>query len=152
MVRGVGKGKNYYKCCFYFCHLVYFIMESSPFKSLFGNNTIIAALVDDVPPSQRVPFKIPMKIVERVMNNRYDGTIHPGNHLLYIHELCELFKCAGISMDKVKKKLFSISLMGRAAEWYDLLKNGRPLSWNKIVPLFYSKFYPSSEIHKEETI
>jgi hypothetical protein len=30
-------------------------------------------------------FKIPMKIVERVMNNRYsgDGTIHPGDHTLY---------------------------------------------------------------------
>jgi hypothetical protein len=39
------------------------------------------------------PFKIPMKIVERVINNRYsgDGTVHPGNHLLFIHELCELF-------------------------------------------------------------
>jgi hypothetical protein len=44
-------------------------------------------------------FKIPMKIVERVMNNRYsgDGTVPPGDHLLFIHELCELFKCTGIS-------------------------------------------------------
>jgi hypothetical protein len=39
------------------------------------------------------PFKIPMKIVERAMNNYYsgDGTVHPGDHLLFIHELCELF-------------------------------------------------------------
>jgi hypothetical protein len=45
------------------------------------------------------PFKIPMKIVERAMNNCYlvDGTVHPGDHLLFIHELCKLFKCAGIS-------------------------------------------------------
>jgi hypothetical protein len=45
------------------------------------------------------PFKIPIKIVERAMNNCYlrDRTIHPGDHLLFIHELCELFKCAGIS-------------------------------------------------------
>jgi hypothetical protein len=45
------------------------------------------------------PFKIPMKIVERVMNNRYsgDGTVHSGDHFLFIHELCELFKCVGIS-------------------------------------------------------
>jgi hypothetical protein len=44
-------------------------------------------------------FKIPMKIVEHVMNNRYSGdeTVPPGDHLLFIHELCELFKCAGIS-------------------------------------------------------
>jgi hypothetical protein len=62
------------------------------------------------------PFKIPMKIVERDMDNCYlgDGTVHPGDHLIFIHELCKLFKCAGISMNRVKKKLFSLSLKGRA--------------------------------------
>jgi hypothetical protein len=45
------------------------------------------------------PLKIPMKIVEHAMNNCYlgDGTVHPRDHLLFIHELCELFKCVGIS-------------------------------------------------------
>jgi hypothetical protein len=56
------------------------------------------------------PFKIPVKIVKRAMNNCYlgDGTAHPGDHLLFIHELCELFKCAGISMNQVNRKLFSL--------------------------------------------
>jgi hypothetical protein len=59
-----------------------------------------------------------MKIVEHVMNNGYsgDGTVHPGDHLLFIHELSELFKCAGISSSQGKRKLFSLSLNGRAAE------------------------------------
>jgi hypothetical protein len=67
-----------------------------------------------------------MKIIERVLNNYYfgDGTVHPSDHLLFIHKLCELFKCAGISMDQVKRKLLSLSLKGRAAEWYKTLKNG----------------------------
>jgi hypothetical protein len=92
-----------------------------------------------------------MKIVEHVMNNCYsgDGTIHPGDHLLFIHELCKLFKCAGISSSQVKRKLFSLSLKGRAAEWYMLLKDGPSIGWEEIVPLFYSKFYPPSEIHKD---
>ena len=55
-------------------------------------------------------------------------------------------------MDDVKKKLFSISLSGRAAQWYKLLKNGRSLCWEKIVPLFYSKFYSPSEIHQDRTL
>jgi hypothetical protein len=86
------------------------------------------------------------------MNNCYsgDGTVHPGDHLLFIHELCELFKCAGISSSQVKRKLFSLSLKGSAAEWYKLLKNGRSIGWEEIVPLFYSKFYPPSEIHKDQ--
>jgi hypothetical protein len=63
-------------------------------------------------------FKIPIKIVERAMNNCYlgDGTVHPCDHLLFIHELCELFKCAFISTCEVKRKLFSLSLKGRAAK------------------------------------
>jgi hypothetical protein len=62
--------------------------------------------------------KIPMKIVERALKNCYlgDGTIHPGDHLHFIHELCELFRCAGISTGEVKRKLFSLSLKGRAVE------------------------------------
>jgi hypothetical protein len=92
-----------------------------------------------------------MKIVERVINNRYSGdeTVHPGDHLLFIHELCELFKCAGISSSQVKRKLFSLSLKGRAAEWYRLFKDGPSIGWEEIVPLFYSKIYPPSEIHKD---
>ncbi|KAK1632280.1 hypothetical protein QYE76_006595 [Lolium multiflorum] len=55
----------------------------------------------------------------------------------------------GIAMDEVRKKLFSISLSGKAAHWYKLLDNGDSLEWNDIVPRFYSKFYPPSEIHKD---
>jgi hypothetical protein len=45
------------------------------------------------------PFKIPMKIIERAMDNCYlgDETAHPDDYLLFIHILCELFKCACIS-------------------------------------------------------
>jgi hypothetical protein len=93
-------------------------MEKSPFSSLFGNTTATITVVDEPPPTQLDPFKIPMKIVECVINNCYsgDGTIHSGDHLLFIHELCELFKCAGISSSQVKRKLFSLSLKGRAAK------------------------------------
>jgi hypothetical protein len=103
------------------------------------------------PHTESVSFKVSMKIVERAMNNCYlgDGTVHPGDHLLFIHELCELFKCAGISMNQVKRKLLSLSLKGRATEWYKTLKDGRSIGWEEIVPFFYSKFYPSSEIHKD---
>ena len=55
-------------------------------------------------------------------------------------------------MEKVKKKLFSISMSGRAAHWYKLLKNGHSLGWEEIVPLFYSKFYPPSEIHQDRNL
>ena len=100
LVSGIGKRNFYCTCCFYFYLLFYFIMERSPFSSLFGSTFATAKVVDYPPPAQLDPFKIPMKIVECVMDNCYsrDGTVHPGDHLLFIHELCELFKCAGITM------------------------------------------------------
>ena len=112
-----------------FIYYFFFIMKKSAFDSLFGFVPTTATVVDEPPPSELDAFKIPMKIVERVMNNCYfgDGTVHPGDHLLFIHELCRLFKCAGISMDQVKRKLFSLSLKERALEWYKLLK--WPIYW-----------------------
>src|SRR3954452_16015484 len=36
-------------------------------------------------PTESTPFKMPMKIVDRVMSNCYlgDETVHPGDHLLF---------------------------------------------------------------------
>jgi hypothetical protein len=102
--------------------------------------------VNEAPAEEVIPYKILMKIIERVMDKRYegDGTVHPGDHLLFLHELCGLFKCAGIATDEVRKKVFSISLSGKAAHWYKLLKNRDSIDWVDIVPLFYSKIYHKS--------
>src|SRR3954463_6971711 len=130
----------------------YFVSNmDNPLGFLFGKATTTARVVDEPPPAEIDCFKIPTRIVDRVMDNYYfgDGTVHPGDHLLFIHELCGLFKCAGITTEQVKNKLLSISLKGRAEEWYKLLKNGQSMEWEEIVPLFYSKFYPPSEIHKD---
>ena len=58
-------------------------MEKFSFDYLFGIGTTTTTTVEDEPPPAQVdPFKIPTKIVERVMNNCYsgDGTVHPGDH------------------------------------------------------------------------
>ena len=49
-------------------------------------------------PTESIPFKIPIGIVEKIMDERYagDGTVHPSDHLLKLKELCELFKVAGL--------------------------------------------------------
>jgi hypothetical protein len=88
------------------------------------------------------PFKIPMKFVDHVKNNCYlgDGIVHSGDHLLFIHELCELFQCAGISMNQVKKKLFSLSLKGRLRNGIGYLKMVHLLHGRKLCLSFILSF------------
>jgi hypothetical protein len=67
----MGKGNFRCEYCFYFVLLFYLAMEKSPFGSLFGNTTASITVVDEPPPTQLDLFKIPIKIIERVMNNCY---------------------------------------------------------------------------------
>src|SRR5215203_3922010 len=71
---------------------------SSALEEIFCSDNALSPICDksndasDVlnPPAESIPYKIPMEIIERVMDNRYegDGTVHPGDHLLFLHELC----------------------------------------------------------------
>src|SRR3954470_17775335 len=96
-----------------------------------------------------VPYKIPTGIIDYVLANCYAGDRHPGEHLLYLSQLCSLFKLAGVTMEFVMKKLFSVSLKDKAYDWYKLLDNSDLLDWQELMSLFYTKFYPLHEIHQD---
>src|SRR3954463_1960645 len=100
-------------------------------------------------PTEIVPYKIPSGIIDHVLANRYIGEGHPGEHLLYLSQLCSLFNLAGVTMEFVMKKLFSISLKYKASDWYKLLGNSDFLEWQDLMSLFYAKFYPLREIHQD---
>jgi hypothetical protein len=55
-------------------------------------------------------------MIEKLLANPYagDGKVHPNMHLIYIDEICRLFKLAGLSEDGVRKKVFPLSLEGKA--------------------------------------
>ena len=88
-----------YFACFYFCLLLYFAIEALPVNNLFRRELPTIPIVMERPPTtESIPFKIPIRIIECVMNNRYAGdeTVHPGSHLLNIKGLCELFNLSCI--------------------------------------------------------
>ena len=89
--------------------------------------------------------------MEKLHANPYagDGTIHPDMHLIYMDELCGLFKLAGLSRDEVKKKLFPLSLKGRALAWYRLLDDTDSWDWNRTKLEFHQKFYPMHLVHRD---
>src|SRR4051812_43637720 len=99
--------------------------------------------------TEMLPYKIPTDIIDYVLANRYTGDGHPGEHLLYLSQLCSLFKLEGVTMEFVMKKLFSVLLRDKALDWYKLLDNSDLLEWQELMSLFYAKFYPLREIHQD---
>src|SRR4051812_4835319 len=122
-----------------------------------GNSTLGSLLSEKHPttvvvtptPTEIVTYKIPTGIIDYVLANRYAGYKHPGEHLLYLSQLCSLFKLVGVSLEFVMKKLFSISLTDKASDWYKLLDNSHSLNWEELMSLFYTKFYPLHEVHQD---
>ena len=49
-----------------------------------------------------------------------DGTELPDKHLIYVEEICGLFKLGGLPGDESKKKVFPLSLKGKSLTWYRL--------------------------------
>ena len=69
-------------------------------------------------------------MIEKLLANPFlgDGTKHPDEHLIYVDEVCGLFKLAGVPGDIFKKKVFPLSLKEDALTWYRLCDDTG--SWN----------------------
>ena len=61
-------------------------------------------------------------MIEKLLANPFigDRTLHPDLHLIYVDEVCGLFKLAGMPEDVIKNKVFHLSLKGDASTWYRL--------------------------------
>ena len=74
-------------------------------------------------------------MIEQLRANPYadagDGTEHPDMHLIYVDEICGLFKLAGLPRDEAKKKVFPLSL-GGVLTWYRLRYDIGIWDWNRL--------------------
>src|SRR4051812_48147279 len=132
---------------FIFLLLLSVLIDISTLSSLLNRPT---TLVVAPTPTEIVPYKIPTGIIDYVLAKRYAGDRHPSEHLLYFSQLCSLFNLAGVTMEFVMRKLFSVSLKDKASDWYKLLDNSDLLEWQELMSLFYAKFYPLREIHEDK--
>ena len=95
-------------------------MENNPLRGLFGVSSprpepqLVAP--QSTAPIKNIEYEIPSGMVEQQLANPYagDGTKHPDMHLIYVEEICGLFKLAGLPRDETKKKVFPLYLKGKA--------------------------------------
>ena len=106
-------------------------MESNPLRGLFGVSSPrpLEQRVAPQPtePTENVYFEIPSGMIEKLLANPFvgDGKKHLDEHLIYVDEVCGLFKLAGIPDDVVKRKVFPLSLRGDASTCYRLCDDMR---------------------------
>ena len=72
-------------------------------------------------PTENIEYEIPSGMLEQLLAN-------PDMHLIYVEEICGLFKLVGLPGDEAKKKVFPLSLKGNALAWYMLCDDIG--SWN----------------------
>ena len=101
-------------------------MENIPFRGLFGVSSprpeSQLATPQPTAPTENIEYEIPSSMIEKLVANPYagEGTLHPDMHLIYVDEVCGLFKLACMPDDVIKKKVFPLSLKGDALTWYRL--------------------------------
>ena len=112
-------------------------MESNPLRGLFGVSSPrpVEQRVAPQPTepteneneNENVHFEIPSGMLEKLLANPFAGdeTKHPDEHLIYVDDVCGLFKLAGIPGDVIKKKVFPLSLKERVRPYFLLLTNNQ---------------------------
>ena len=120
-------------------------MQNHPLRGLFGVSSPRPEpqLVAPQPtaPTKNISYEIPSGMIEQLLSNPYagDGTEHPDMLLIYVEQICGLFKFAGLPGDEVKKKVFPLSLKGKALTWYRLCDDIGSWNWNRLKLEFHQK-------------
>ena len=120
-------------------------MESNCLRGLFGVSSPcpVEQRVDPQhsTPTENIGYEIPSGTIEQLLANPYagDGTEHPDMHLIYVEQICGLFKLAGLPRDEVMKKVFPLSLKGKALAWYRLCDDIGSWNWNRLKLEFHQK-------------
>ena len=91
-------------------------MENNPLRGLFGVSSPRPepqlATPQPTAPTENIEYEIPSGMIEQLLVNPYAGdeTKHPDMHLIYVEQICGLFKLTGLPGDDVMKKVFPLSV------------------------------------------
>nr|GEU92379.1 hypothetical protein [Tanacetum cinerariifolium] len=87
----------------------------------------------------------------KIRDNTFNGIIGENafEHINKFLEVVELIKINGVSQDRFRLSIFSISLAGAANEWFKKDRIGLVTTWEELVEKFFQKFYQLSYDNEE---
>ena len=77
-------------------------------------------------PTENIEYEIPSIMIEQLLANPYAGdeTKHTDMHLIYVEQICGLFKLASLPRDEVTKNIFPLSLKWHGIGYAMILDHG----------------------------
>ena len=120
-------------------------MENNPLRGLFGVSSPRPepqlATREPTAPTKNIEYEIPLGMIEKRLANPFtgDGILYPDLHLIYVNEVCGLFKLVGLPGDEVMKKVFPLSLKVKSSAWYRLCDDIGSWNWNRLKLEFHQK-------------
>ncbi|XP_017979916.1 PREDICTED: uncharacterized protein LOC108662829 [Theobroma cacao] len=70
------------------------------------------------------------------------------SHLVNFLEICDTFKCNGVTDGAIRLRLFSFSLRDKAKSWLNSLPNWSITTWEDLAQKFLAKFFSLAKIAK----
>jgi hypothetical protein len=70
------------------------------------------------PHKDQKPFEIKTSTIRMVQHSPFTGKEDLNLHLQAFIQLCQTFNMDGVTQDKMRARLFSFSLLGKALQWF----------------------------------
>ncbi|GJZ19939.1 hypothetical protein Tco_0556529 [Tanacetum coccineum] len=99
-------------------------------------------------------IKLSKEFLTELQNNAYHGIQHEDvvDHIAMVLEMLDLINIPGVDSHQLRIKVFPLSLIDDARQWWINEGEGKITTWEELVEKFFCKFYPESYNGEEEML
>jgi hypothetical protein len=91
------------------------------------------------------PFKIKTSTIRMVQHSPFTGKEDPNLHLQAFVQLCQTFNMYRVTQDQMRARLFPVSLLGKALQWFYSQPAETVQDWNALTRAFMKEYYSSGK-------
>jgi hypothetical protein len=87
------------------------------------------------------PFEIKTSTIRMVQHSPFTGKEDPNLHLQAFIQLCQTFNMDGVSQDQMRARLFPLSLLEKALQWFHSQPAETVQNWNTLMKAFMKEYH-----------
>jgi hypothetical protein len=87
------------------------------------------------------PFEIKTSTIRMVQHSPFTGKEDPNLHFQAFIQLCQTFNIDGVTLDQMRARLFTFSLLVKALQWFHSQPAETVQNWNTSMKAFMKEYY-----------